>query len=140
MDMDNYSEIINKENTISKKQKLVDETIDNKKLYKYQLVERMFDSLFNEINELKGILFEELSVTEKSKEKAEKISKIAFTLQTCLDENGKEISENLNYLYRFIRYMSKRIQDNDDMNYVQPAFKVAKDLKDAWEAIPQKLR
>ena len=140
MDMDNYSEIINKESTISKKQKLVDETIDNKKLSKYQLVERMFDSLFNEINELKGILFEELSVTEKSKEKAEKISKIAFTLQTCLDENGKEISENLNYLYRFIRYMSKRIQDNDDMNYVQPAFKVAKDLKDAWEAIPQKLR
>jgi len=140
MDMDNYSEIINKESKISQKQKLVDETIDSGKLSQYQLIERMFDSLFNEINELKGILFEDLSVTKKSKEKAERISKIAFTLQTCLDENGKEISENLNFLYRFIRYMSKRVQDNEDMNYVQPAFKVAKDLRDAWQEIPEKLR
>jgi len=36
--------------------------------------------------------------------------------------------------------MSKRIQDNDDMNYVQPAFKIASDLKEAWDSIPEKSR
>ena len=34
----------------------------------------------------------------------------------------------------------KRIQDNEDMNYVQPAFKVASDLKEAWDGIPQEYR
>ena len=43
-------------------------------------------------------------------------------------------------LYRFIRYMSKRIQDNDDMNYVQPAFKIIQNLKEGWEGIPQDVR
>ena len=70
-----------------------------------------------------------------------KISKIAFRLQTCLDlEGDNEIAEQLNWLYRFIRYMSKRIQDNEDMNYVQPAFKVASDLKEAWDGIPEEHR
>ena len=55
-------------------------------------------------------------------------------------ENGKKIAEDLNWLYRYIRYMSKRIQDNDDMNYVQPAFKIASGLKEAWDSIPAKSR
>ena len=44
------------------------------------------------------------------------------------------------WLYRFIRYMAKRIQDNDDMNYVQPAFKVISLLNEAWEEIPEEFR
>ena len=52
----------------------------------------------------------------------------------------KKLAEDLNWLYRFIRYMSKRIQDNNDMNYVQPAFKIASDLKEAWDGIPKNLR
>ena len=122
--MDNYNEIMDKEQVMNRKESLVDETITKGKLTQYEIISRMFDGLLKEIEELKKILFQDLSVTEKSKEKAEKISKIAFTLQTCLDlENGKKLAEDLNWLYRFIRYMSKRIQDNNDMNYVQPAFK-----------------
>ena len=76
-----------------------------------------------------------------SKEKAEKISKIAFTLQSTIDqEKGGEISENLTWLYRFIRYMAKRIQDNDDMNYVQPAYKICESLKEGWDGIPVNVR
>ena len=101
----------------------------------------MYDGLVKEIEELKAILFKDLAVTNESKEKAEKISKIAFTLQTCLDlDNGKKIAEDLNWLYRYIRYMSKRIQDNECMNFVQPAFKIASGLKEAWNAIPEKYR
>ena len=35
--------------------------------------------------------------------------------------------------------MSKRIQDNEDMNYVQPAFKVASELKEAWDGIQKNI-
>ena len=32
--------------------------------------------------------------------------------------------------------MSKRVQDNNDMNMVQPAFSIASQLKEAWDSIP----
>ena len=139
--MDNYNDMAVQETKLEEKKLLVDDTIKVGKLSQYEIIKRMLDGLVLEIEELKKVLFTDLSVTNESKEKAEKISKIAFTLQSCLDlENSNEIAENLNWLYRFIRYMSKRIQDNDDMNYVQPAFKIATELKEAWDEIPQEHR
>ena len=139
--MDNYNNIAVKETKLEEKKVLVDDTIKVGKLSQYEIIKKMLDGLVKEIEELKRILFTDLAVTNDSKEKAEKISKIAFRLQTCLDlESDNEIAEQLNWLYRFIRYMSKRIQDNEDMNYVQPAFKVASDLKEAWDGIPQEYR
>ena len=139
--MDNYNNIAVKETRLEEKKVLVDDTIKVGKLSQYEIIKKMLDGLVKEIEELKRILFTDLAVTNDSKEKAEKISKIAFRLQTCLDlENDNEIAEQLNWLYRFIRYMSKRIQDNEDMNYVQPAFKVASDLKEAWDGIPKEYR
>tara|TARA_B100001027_G_scaffold71671_1_gene48985 strand:- start:31 stop:456 length:426 start_codon:yes stop_codon:yes gene_type:complete len=140
MDMlDNYG--IEKEKKLSKKQTLLDETIKEKKLSKYEIIKKMYESLLNEMDDLKKILFEDLSVTEKAKAKAERISKIAFTLQSVLDmDNGKEISEQLTWLYRFIRYATKRIQDNEDMNFVQPAYKIVQSLNEAWAGIPSQNR
>jgi flagellin-specific chaperone FliS len=139
--MDNYTEILEKEKKLNSKESLLEETIVKDKISQYEIISRMYGGLVKEIEELKGILFKDLSVTNESKEKAEKISKIAFSLQSCLDmENGKKIAEDLNWLYRYIRYMSKRIQDNEDMNYVQPAFKIASSLKEAWDSIPEKSR
>ena len=139
--MDNYKDIAVKEDRLNEKKVLVDDTIKEGKLSKYEIIKKMIDGLVKEIEELKKLLFSDLAVTNDSKEKAEKISKIAFRLQTCLDlENDNEIAEQLNWLYRFIRYMSKRIQDNEDMNYVQPAFKVASELKEAWDGIPKEYR
>ncbi len=133
--LDNYG--IEKEKKLSKKKTLLDETIKHKKLSKYEIIKKMYEGLLNEMDDLKKILFEDLSVTEKAKAKAERISKIAFALQSVIDmDNGKEISEQLTWLYRFIRYMAKRIQDNEDMNYVQPAYKVVQELNEAWAGIP----
>ncbi len=137
--LDNYG--IEKEKKLSKKQTLLDETIKEKKLSKYEIIKKMYESLLNEMDDLKKILFEDLSVTEKAKAKAERISKIAFTLQSVLDmDNGKEISEQLTWLYRFIRYATKRIQDNEDMNFVQPAYKIVQSLNEAWDGIPSQNR
>ena len=139
--MDDYSKILEKEKKLLNKENLLDDTIIEDKLSKHEIISKMYKGLVSEIEELKSILFKDLAVTNESKEKAEKISKIAFTLQTCLDmENGAKVAEDLNWLYRFIRYMSKRIQDNECMNFVQPAFKVATDLRDAWDSIPEKHR
>ena len=139
--MDDYSKILEKEKKLLNKENLLDDTIVEDKLSKYEIISKMYKGLVSEIEELKSILFKDLAVTNESKDKAERISKIAFTLQTCLDmENGAKMAEDLNWLYRFIRYMSKRIQDNECMNFVQPAFKVATDLRDAWDSIPEKHR
>ena len=139
--MDDYGKILEKEKILKSKENLLDDTIVKDKLSKHEIISKMYEGLVNEIEELKGILFKDLAVTNESKEKAEKISKIAFALQSCLDmENGNELSENLNWLYRYIRYMSKRIQDNECMNFVQPAFKIASDLREAWDSIPEKHR
>ena len=139
--MDDYNKILEKEKKLLNKENLLDDTIIEDKLSKHEIISKMYKGLVSEIEELKSILFKDLAVTNESKEKAEKISKIAFTLQTCLDlENGAKMAEDLNWLYRFIRYMSKRIQDNECMNFVQPAFKVATDLRDAWDSIPEKHR
>ena len=137
--LDNYG--IEKEKKLSKKQTLLDETIKEKKLSKYEIIKKMYQGLLNEMDDLKKILFEDLAVTEKAKAKAERVSKIAFALQSVVDmDNGKEISEQLTWLYRFIRYSSKRIQDNNDMNYVQPAYKVVQSLNEAWASIPTQNR
>lgn len=139
--MDDYSKILEKEKKLLNKENLLDDTIVENKLSKHEIISKMYKGLVSEIEELKSILFKDLAVTNESKDKAERISKIAFTLQTCLDmENGAKMAEDLNWLYRFIRYMSKRIQDNECMNFVQPAFKIATDLRDAWDSIPEKHR
>jgi len=139
--MDDYSKILEKEKKLLNKENLLDDTIVEDKLSKHEIISKMYKGLVSEIEELKSILFKDLAVTNESKDKAERISKIAFTLQTCLDmENGAKMAEDLNWLYRFIRYMSKRIQDNECMNFVQPAFKIATDLRDAWDSIPEKHR
>lgn len=139
--MDDYNKILEKEKKLLNKENLLDDTIVENKLSKHEIISKMYQGLVSEIEELKSILFKDLAVTNESKDKAERISKIAFTLQTCLDmENGAKMAEDLNWLYRFIRYMSKRIQDNECMNFVQPAFKIATDLRDAWDSIPEKHR
>ena len=139
--MDDYSKTLEKEKKLLNKENLLDDTIVENKLSKHEIISKMYQGLVSEIEELKSILFKDLAVTNESKDKAERISKIAFTLQTCLDmENGSKMAEDLNWLYRFIRYMSKRIQDNECMNFVQPAFKIATDLRDAWDSIPEKHR
>ena len=139
--MDDYSKILEKEKKLLNKENLLDDTIVEDKLSKHEIISKMYKGLVSEIEELKSLLFKDLAVTNESKDKAERISKIAFTLQTCLDmENGAKMAEDLNWLYRFIRYMSKRIQDNECMNFVQPAFKIATDLRDAWDSIPEKHR
>ena len=71
--MNNYTEQKTSENVLGKKKKLVHEAINDKKLSKHEIISRMFNGLVEEIESVKKCLFEELKVTNKSKEKAESI-------------------------------------------------------------------
>ena len=126
---------------MERKTGLVNKTIKLEELTKYQIIEELLHGLKFETTELKKVLFEDLSVTLKAKDKAEKVSKIAFALQSCLNlEDGGDVAKNLTWMYRFIRYSAKRIQDNDCMNYVKPASDVVDTLVDAWQQIPLEKR
>ena len=47
---------------------------------------------------------------DDAKEKARKAESIAYALQNCLNmRDGGEIAENLNYLYRHIRFAAKNL-------------------------------
>ena len=125
---------------LNSKQKTVNKQEENQ-LSGYQIIKKLYTALISEMDSLKETLYEDLSVSEKAKKKAEKISKITLGLQSCLDhEKGKETSENLLSCYRYIRYMAKRVVDHDDMDYVQPAYQVARDLNEAWDGIPENVR
>ena len=135
-----YKEQKKKENLLAKKSELVDKTIETNKLSKYEIIHELLKALSSTINELKTILFQELSVTREAKEKSEKISNIAFQLQSCLNLESSDIAKNLCWCYRYIRYMAKRIQDNECMSYVKPASDVANTILQAWETIPESKR
>ena len=51
--MDNYKDIAAKENKLNEKKILVDDTIKEGKLSKYEIIKKMIDGLVNEIEELK---------------------------------------------------------------------------------------
>ena len=146
MEMSNlYSQDLKKDqeqtNKMERKSGLVNKTIKVEELTKYQIIQELLHGLKLEITDLKTILFEDLSVTIKAKDKAERVSKIAFALQSCvnLDEGG-DVAKNLTWVYRFIRYSVKRIQDNDCMNYVKPASDAIDNLVEAWDGIPKEQR
>ncbi len=140
-----YSQDLKKDqeqtNKMERKSGLVNKTIKVEELTKYQIIQELLHGLKLEITDLKTILFEDLSVTIKAKDKAERVSKIAFALQSCvnLDEGG-DVAKNLTWVYRFIRYSVKRIQDNDCMNYVKPASDAIDNLVEAWDGIPKEQR
>ena len=96
----------------------------------------MIDGLEQEMVDLKKAVAIDFEVNDEAIHRAEKISKIAFALQSCLDlEKGGDIAEKLTWLYRFVRYTCKRIIDNEDLTYIKPAHLIARDLKESWSGI-----
>ena len=86
--MDNYTEILEKEKKLNSKESLLEDTIVKDKISQYEIISRMYAGLVKEIEELKGILFKDLSVTNESKEKAEKNFKNSL-LSSILPRYGK---------------------------------------------------
>ena len=101
------------------------------------------------IHELLSCLNQSLSDTVKNidkgnsdeaKDKAKKAQNIAFALQSCLDfKEGGEIADNLNYLYRHIRFATKIYIEKDKVDLMQSALFVSNEILEGWKGISSKV-
>ena len=71
-----------------------------------------------------------------AKEKARKAESIAHALQNCLNiKDGGEIAENLNYLYRHIRFAAKNLLEKEKSELLTSAHFVSNEILEGWKGI-----
>ena len=119
--------------------------------YKSSKISQDMENLnpYSIIHELLQGLNEHLSDSIKSmdkgnlnnaKELALKAEKIAYSLQNCLDfKEGGEIADNLNYLYRHIRFATKIYIEKDKVDLMQSALFVSNEILEGWKGISSKV-
>ena len=73
---------------------------------------------------------------DDAKEKARKAESIAHALQNCLNvKEGGEIAENLNYLYRHIRFAAKNLLEKEKTELLTSAHFVSNEILEGWKGI-----
>ena len=73
---------------------------------------------------------------DDAKEKARKAESIAHALQNCLNiKEGGEIAENLNYLYRHIRFATKNLLEKEKTELLTSAHFVSNEILEGWKGI-----
>ena len=71
-----------------------------------------------------------------AKEKARKAESIAHALQNCLNiKDGGEIAENLNYLYRHIRFAAKNLLEKEKSELLTSAHFVSNEILEGWKGL-----
>ncbi len=100
----------------------------------HELLQGLNEHLSDSINSMnKGNL-------NNAKELAQKAEKIAYSLQNCLDfKEGGEIADNLNYLYRHIRFATKIYIEKDKIDLMQSALFVSNEILEGWKGISSKV-
>ncbi len=100
----------------------------------HELLQGLNERLAESVNSMdKGNL-------NNAKEQAQKAQKIAFSLQNCLDfKEGGEVAENLNYLYRHIRFATKMYIEKDKVDLMQSALFVSNEILEGWKGISSKV-
>ena len=73
---------------------------------------------------------------DDAKEKARKAESIAHALQNCLNiKEGGEIAENLNYLYRHIRFATKNLLEKEKTELLTSAHFVSNEILEGWKGM-----
>ena len=73
---------------------------------------------------------------DDAKEKARKAESIAYALQNCLNmRDGGEIAENLNYLYRHIRFAANNLLEKEKTELLTSAHFVSNEILEGWKGI-----
>ena len=73
---------------------------------------------------------------DDAKEKARKAESIAHALQNCLNvKDGGEIAENLNYLYRHIRFAAKNLLEKEKTELLTSAHFVSNEILEGWKGM-----
>ena len=111
---------------------------DMEKLNPYSIIHELLQGLNERLSDsIKSI---DKGNLNNAKEQAQKAQKIAFSLQNCLDfSEGGEIAENLNYLYRHIRFATKIYIEKDKVDLMQSALFVSNEILEGWKGISSKV-
>ncbi len=73
---------------------------------------------------------------DDAKEKARKAESIAHALQNCLNiKDGGEIAENLNYLYRHIRFATRNLLEKEKTELLTSAHFVSNEILEGWKGM-----
>ncbi len=99
------------------------------------LIQKLLEAMHKDIKELMN--YENLGVSaQKIKTKSVRISKIAIALQKSLDiDGGGEVANNLDHLYKHIRFAVARVIDENDFSYLTSAEKVTAEINEGWSKI-----
>ena len=80
----------------------------------YEIINELLAGLNDNLKE--SLNFLDKSNVNLAKEKAKKAQSIAYALQNCLDiKHGGDIANNLNYLYRHIRYATQNFIEKENL-------------------------
>ena len=111
---------------------------DMEKLNPYSIISELLQGLNEHLSD--SIKSMDKGNLDSAKELAQKAEKIAFSLQNCLDfKEGGEIADNLNYLYRYIRFATKIYIEKDKVDLMQSALFVSNEILEGWKGISSKV-
>ena len=111
---------------------------DMEKLNPYAIIHELLQGLNEHLSD--SIKSMDSGNLNSAKELAQKAEKIAFSLQNCLDfKEGGEIADNLNYLYRHIRFATKIYIEKDKVDLMQSALFVSNEILEGWKGISSKV-
>ena len=73
---------------------------------------------------------------DDAKEKARKAESIAHALQNCLNiRDGGDIAQNLNYLYRHIRFATRNLLEKEKTELLTSAHFVSNEILEGWKGM-----
>ena len=111
---------------------------DMEKLNPYSIISELLQGLNEHLSD--SIKSMDKGNLNNAKELALKAEKIAYSLQNCLDfKEGGEIADNLNYLYRHIRFATKIYIEKDKIDLMQSALFVSSEILEGWKGISSKV-
>ena len=104
----------------------------------YEIIHELLNGLNDNLSD--SIQLMETGKIEDAKNKAKKAQKIAYSLQRCLDfKEGGEIADNLNYLYRHIRFATKILIEKNKEDLMKSAYFVSNEILDGWKGMSSKV-
>ena len=111
---------------------------DMEKLNPYSIIHELLQGLNEHLSD--SIKSMDKGNLDNAKDLAKRAEKIAYSLQNCLDfKEGGEIADNLNYLYRHIRFATKIYIEKDKVDLMQSALFVSNEILEGWKGISSKV-
>ncbi len=120
------------ENNSQNKKSISNNSISRASIEGIKIVEKLLKTMHKDIKSLMKCEVFEKGDTRIGKI-VERINNIALSLQKTLDlKKGGEIAQNLDHLYKHIRFAVIRVWEDHDFSYLKSAEKVTATINEGW--------